>query len=109
MVGCFQDTKSRILKGAFKKIVQNDVNACVSFCLKKGFNIAGLENGQQCHCAKELPKLKPIDDSKCSKKCPGDPKMTCGGKMALNIYKASYSKSKLGSIQKKTTSEFQVF
>ena len=93
--GCFKDyLKKRVLKSAFVKLAKNSVSRCINYCVEKSYNYAGMENGNECYCAKKIPKnLKVLPEAKCSSICPGNTSQKCGGKLALNIYFAKINKS----------------
>ncbi|KAK6839751.1 transmembrane receptor [Apiospora arundinis] len=51
------------------------------------FMYVGLKNGSECFCAVELsPEADKLSGDNCTAACPGDPRLSCGGKDALAIY-----------------------
>ena len=54
------------------------------------FFCAGVENGNECFCWKnsnEYKRLGKLDDTECDTPCEGDPAFTCGGNIALEVFK----------------------
>ncbi|TRX91418.1 hypothetical protein FHL15_007642 [Xylaria flabelliformis] len=54
--------------------------------LRKGFVMAGTENGNSCLCGNFLNGTQKMDDSVCSMPCVGDATQMCGGLNALSCY-----------------------
>ena len=52
--------------------------------LLQGFQYAGLQNSQECHCSDEYDRHGEVDN--CTNLCPGNSSETCGGASAIQIY-----------------------
>ncbi|KAJ7293964.1 hypothetical protein C8J57DRAFT_1270464 [Mycena rebaudengoi] len=87
---CVVDTSSRILQGYAVTSSSNTPSACQSTCASKGFSMAGVENGNECHCANSFYGGTPTvaSTSDCSVACSGDSSSKCGGGWRLQIYTA---------------------
>lgn len=88
-MGCFRDAfNARILSGASstdKK--KNCPDNCISACLGSGFPFAGVQFGVECFCGNSAPPPPTkLQDTACSKPCPGDPNLTCGGYLSMDVY-----------------------
>lgn len=87
-VGCFKDSRSRVLAGEKLADLGGKVSTtkCVEYCASKGFSIAGTEYGGECFCGNSLNTAEELDASKCSMTCEGDAEQKCGGDWALTLY-----------------------
>jgi len=92
-VGCYQDNALRILKTLKTVEVQLTPAVCVEKCRVNGFELAGLEYGNQCYCgpstALNLYAASKVDESRCQINCWGDNNQKCGGDWAIAIYQIS--------------------
>jgi WSC domain len=98
--GCFSDDlNNRALTGVtFANIGNHEVTntKCINYCGAKGFSIAGTEFGGQCFCGNELSSTSSkLDESSCNMPCEGDGTQTCGGDLALSVFKAGGMKKRL--------------
>jgi len=89
-MGCFQDDmKSRIFSGFVTEMSdRNSPSACINYCLRIGFSLAGLQYGYECWCGKALSDngLR-ISQLQCNMSCPShDTQSTCGGYLAMSVY-----------------------
>ncbi|XP_075237841.1 uncharacterized protein LOC142334050 isoform X2 [Lycorma delicatula] len=97
-VGCFIDDnpENRFLNGHhedFHNVLTP--HFCVGLCYRLGFLYAGLQYNIQCFCGDRHPFSEVmVDDSQCSKTCPGDKSKKCGGDWRLSIYSTSISGKK---------------
>ncbi len=83
-VGCKLDNSTRALSGTLYGDSAMTVAECARRC--GGTQLMGLENGNQCFCSSRLTFDVSIDASRCSAKCSGDARMTCGGSYALAVW-----------------------
>ncbi|OBZ75765.1 putative fungistatic metabolite [Grifola frondosa] len=82
---------SRIIKGDVTTVYSdNTVDDCITRCDAAGFNYAGVEYGDECHCGTgyATSSIQAAPDSDCNMSCPGDPEYTCGGSWRIQIYKS---------------------
>lgn len=98
-LGCYSDNLSaRVLNGVeFADLGEGKVTstACISYCKKAGFSMAGTEYAGECFCGTDLGASSKIAANKCNMKCDGDASQVCGGSLALSVYgKASETSSK---------------
>jgi hypothetical protein len=95
--GCFSDklgSGNRVLSGiTFANVGHHQVTntKCVAYCEKRGFSMAGTEYGGQCFCGNALVGSTELADDKCDMPCEGDDEQTCGGHLALTVYKKDAS------------------
>jgi len=113
-VGCFKDTISnRLLKGRLKQMKDdNTPEKCIKYCQQTGLAYAGLEYGVECFCGNEVPVQSSIPDKMCDMPCPGNRNSTCGGYLALDLYRTGLQTlvpSKLGSSEASTSRVKVVF
>jgi len=97
--GCFSDTKSgtRVLSGVtFANVGEHAVSntKCTAYCGAAGYSLAGTEYGGQCFCGNELVGSAALNESRCEMPCEGDAKETCGGSLALSVYKVAAKKER---------------
>jgi hypothetical protein len=98
--GCFSDNLgNRVLTGiTFANIGNHEVTntKCINYCGAKGFSMAGTEFGGQCFCGNELSSMSSkLDETSCNMPCEGDRTQTCGGGLALCVFKAGGMKKRL--------------
>ena len=92
------------------------VEACVGYCITKGYDVAGVEYGGVCYCDSKLSSAaKQLSDGQCNMPCTGNGREFCGAYSALNIYQkdsssvgqdgtpASINKDNTATIQANTT------
>lgn len=88
-LGCFKDNKTlRVLSGYYHVFKgNNSPERCAFMCLQSGYPYAGTEYSVECFCGMEEPsQLKRLPDSSCNMKCSGNPKHSCGGYLAINVF-----------------------
>lgn len=66
--------------------------ACVAYCAKNGFNIAGTEFGSQCFCDNVLTNSQVAPASVCDVPCQGNSSEVCGGAAALSVFATTGTK-----------------
>jgi hypothetical protein len=66
--------------------------ACVAYCAKNGFNIAGTEFGSQCFCDNALTNSQVAPASVCNMPCQGNSSEVCGGAGALSVFATTGTK-----------------
>ena len=89
--GCYvEGTTGRALTNAsITSTTGMTAESCVSYCSKKGYPLAGLENGDECYCGDKLRnggKLANDAPSRCNMRCSGNKYEYCGGLSRLNVY-----------------------
>lgn len=89
-LGCFQDDmKSRIFSGFVTEMSEkNSPSACINYCLRIGFSLAGLQYGYECWCGKALNDngLR-VSELQCNMSCSShETRSTCGGYLAMSVY-----------------------
>ncbi|KDR71472.1 hypothetical protein GALMADRAFT_229455 [Galerina marginata CBS 339.88] len=93
--GCFSDvvgSNPRTLVERFTIQAGVTIESCTSQCAAAGFNISGLEFGQECWCGNSfaLPASNiavPLSD--CSRACEADTTELCGAGNRLSVYPGS--------------------
>ncbi|KLT44598.1 hypothetical protein CC85DRAFT_242261 [Cutaneotrichosporon oleaginosum] len=84
--GCVQDSAAaRVLDTLAYQGALNSPAHCTKLCGDNMYSFAGVENGQQCYCAREM-KSTPASASDCTSPCPGDAGETCGGATSLHLF-----------------------
>ncbi|KAF1961350.1 WSC-domain-containing protein, partial [Byssothecium circinans] len=85
--GCYDDSvQTRALNTAYSSSQSMTVEACVTFCNVRGYNVAGLEYFYECYCGISTNALQEKDPSECNTPCNGDSDQTCGGPNHLSVY-----------------------
>ena len=95
-VGCFVDSKNRLLNGlgkdhkhdfhhSYVKSKGMTPESCCQFCSGFEYKYCGVESGNQCFCGANLPASMNATTT-CNTTCPKDPSNTCGGTWALQMY-----------------------
>ncbi|KAI0737733.1 WSC domain-containing protein [Daedaleopsis nitida] len=88
---CAEDYGSRVIANdvTTQYKTDNTPNSCIERCDAAGYTYAGVEFSNECHCGsglKSTPVAKPA--SECNMPCTGDPNLTCGGSLRIQIYKS---------------------
>lgn len=63
---------------------------CLVVCSYGGYNLAGVEYGDECWCGNTLQADLDFNGT-CDMACAGDPSDTCGGRLSLDLYMAPSS------------------
>ncbi|KXT05146.1 hypothetical protein AC579_6359 [Pseudocercospora musae] len=93
-VGCFNDTE-RAVRALNAVSISNysvmSVEWCQSWCQGKGYRLAGVEYGQECHCDNAMNPSAIADPSRCTWNCgstmiSGGNQEICGGYSYISIY-----------------------
>ena len=91
-MGCAVDNPSRVLANSIVTATpNNDPYGCVSSCISKGYQYAGIEYGNECYCGTGYaggvaPQAANV--SECNMLCPGTYTWYCGGSWRMQIFKA---------------------
>ncbi|XP_046624533.1 xylosyltransferase oxt [Neodiprion virginianus] len=88
-LGCFKDDKTlQVLSGYYAVYKgENSPDYCAKMCLQSGYPYSGVEYSIECFCGMEEPsQVRRLPDSSCNMKCPGNPKLSCGGYLTINIF-----------------------
>lgn len=85
--GCYTDSGSRSLSLFAYSNINSTVEMCSAACTASGFQIAGMEYGQECWCGSELASnAMNVTDSDCNMPCPGNSTEICGSGNRLSVY-----------------------
>lgn len=96
-MGCFDDTRNRILDAALKRDNALTIESCGSYCNggispTRIYPYMGVEVGVQCFCGSNFNKtLQPVSDTACNQKCAGNPSQLCGAEAFIGVYTATIS------------------
>ncbi|KAI0295880.1 WSC-domain-containing protein [Multifurca ochricompacta] len=87
---CAVDVPSRVLANVVtNQYTDNTPATCIQRCDAATFAFAGVEFSDECHCGTGLvgtPASAPVSD--CNMACTGDPTLSCGGSLRIQIYKS---------------------
>ncbi|KAG8167016.1 hypothetical protein KVR01_002705 [Diaporthe batatas] len=88
--GCYADDPNRVLSKAETLDVRRGMTneACIGFCQRQGFTLAGTEDGEQCFCGHVLIGSALLRPTHCDTPCTGDlsNSTVCGGPWALSVW-----------------------
>lgn len=88
--GCYADDSTRVLSKAETLNVRRGMTneACIEFCQRQGFTLAGTEDGAQCFCGDVLIGSASLPPGHCNSPCTGDlsNSTVCGGPWALSVW-----------------------
>jgi hypothetical protein len=76
--GCVQDTNGKRVLALQSTSATMTIATCLSNCEKLGSVYAGVENGNECFCGKQLNGGVSLDESKCNVLCKGGNTSGCG-------------------------------
>jgi hypothetical protein len=67
---------------------QTTIESCVAKCVALGFDVAGVEYGDQCFCDNYLRNDAALatSDSQCAMSCPGNTAEKCGDGNRMSVY-----------------------
>lgn len=87
--GCYNDTVGvRTLNNAQYGLGDMTIEKCTTACLSQGYNIAGVEYGNECFCDNSFQNYGAlVTDGRCNMPCKGNANQTCGGPNGLSILK----------------------
>ncbi|GJE88427.1 WSC-domain-containing protein [Phanerochaete sordida] len=90
---CSQDDGSRLLlSDVIADLPNNTPNNCIQHCTDNGYDYAGVENGNECHCGSGFVSGATTDATygltaaSCATPCAGDASQTCGGAWLIQLY-----------------------
>merc|ERR1712232_1112262 len=88
-LGCWVDQDCKMFRFAVRP--DNSVETCLELCTAAGWDLFGMEDGQDCRCGFEnfnvSDNCKQAPRTQCSKPCPGNASQTCGQSDRLQAYK----------------------
>ncbi|TVY89537.1 WSC domain-containing protein, partial [Lachnellula willkommii] len=90
-LGCYSEgTSGRSLAWPQSQISASamTVELCLAACKQGGYDMAGVEYGQECYCGVVLGNGT-VPTSGCNMPCSGNTAETCGGSSVLNLFVAS--------------------
>ncbi|CAM9098334.1 unnamed protein product [Scytosiphon promiscuus] len=88
-LGCYADHRfERAL--SWKLTTSNDMTYqwCMDFCSGFDSKYFGLQWGRECFCGASDENYDRYGTATCDMPCAGDPSLTCGGSLALNVFLA---------------------
>lgn len=89
-LGCYTDANDRTLSGDNESTDNLSIESCASFCSEGGYQIFGVENGDECWCSNTISSTATLQDSSnCNSACNGSPQEICGGGWAINLYSST--------------------
>jgi len=86
--GCIQEVVNRALPSARKDDPNMTLDMCTSYCFGLGYQMAGIEYGQECYCSTNLANgaSTSLVSGQCYMKCPGNANQICGGPNAIVLF-----------------------
>ncbi|XP_060580598.1 uncharacterized protein LOC132737346 [Ruditapes philippinarum] len=85
-LGCYVDSKSRILNEKSTNNNQMTTASCIAFCKGHGLKYALTQYSKQCFCGNSLTNVQKAPDSECSYACEGEKSEKCGGFWRGSLY-----------------------
>ncbi|KAJ3558448.1 hypothetical protein NM688_g925 [Phlebia brevispora] len=83
---CAIDDPSRVLNNDVTTLLSDNSPAnCIMQCIGGGYQYAGVEYGDECHCGTGFSAAS-ADPSECNLPCAGNGGYTCGGSWRIEIY-----------------------
>ncbi|CAO1630648.1 unnamed protein product [Parajaminaea phylloscopi] len=94
-LGCYADNTNNRLLPVWSSGNDNDNSneKCVASCKFLGYDLAGTEYRQECHCGYSSKVNLGPKQSGCSATCTGNPQELCGGNSRLTVYKINNAPS----------------
>ncbi|KAF3223672.1 hypothetical protein TWF679_000110 [Orbilia oligospora] len=84
---CWTEITGRALRGYIYTDNTGMTSAqCVTTCKSKGYALAGLENGKECHCSNANLATVVAFDADCNMNCVGNVTEYCGGSSRVQVY-----------------------
>ncbi|XP_045196784.2 uncharacterized protein LOC123551724 [Mercenaria mercenaria] len=83
-IGCFKDSRNRVLNEKKTDFDPNSGKRCKQFCREHGYRYAGTESEEQCFCGNKIRYKRPAYN--CDYECEGNPSELCGGAWRISIY-----------------------
>ena len=84
---CGVDEANRVIENDNTSILPNNTPAtCIEHCIALGFDYAGVEYGDECHCGTGYIGGAQAPTTDCNIPCPGNPSLTCGGSWRIQLY-----------------------
>ncbi|KZO96175.1 glycoside hydrolase family 71 protein [Calocera viscosa TUFC12733] len=105
-LGCRVDVSARALSGYAMQSSSMTVEVCQNYCSGNGFQLAGLENGDECWCGNSFSNNGggQAASTDCSTACAGNSAEICGGGWRLSVYTLSTAASVTSVASSTTTS-----
>ncbi|KAL8931127.1 MAG: hypothetical protein Q9208_000231 [Pyrenodesmia sp. 3 TL-2023] len=91
-LGCANETTPRALSSAsYTSPTNMTLASCLTFCASptNNYALAGLENGNECHCGNGLQNYASPTHTGCTKPCSGNKTQICGGASRLSVWNAT--------------------
>lgn len=87
-IGCYKDDLTKPLGNDTQKAIVKNLTPelCFQRCSRMGYAFSGLQDGDECHCGRDVIDGNRIRESECDKKCEGNLSEMCGGNKATSIY-----------------------
>ncbi|KFY35671.1 hypothetical protein V494_05711 [Pseudogymnoascus sp. VKM F-4513 (FW-928)] len=91
-LGCYyQDSQLQLLEENLSPAGGDTaltIPKCQNTCYLRSYNIAGVQEGNQCWCSTYAAGLWTLNQTDCNIPCTGDKNTFCGGKEVFNVFKA---------------------
>ncbi|XP_060580599.1 uncharacterized protein LOC132737347 [Ruditapes philippinarum] len=85
-LGCYVDSRTRILNEQSTKNKQMTTASCIAFCKSHNLKYALTQFSNQCYCGNSLTTEQKVADSECSRDCKGATSEKCGGVWRGSLY-----------------------
>jgi len=85
--GCWTDVGRTINDAGYADAVAMTIESCISYCVGKGLQWAGVEYAQECYCgATPNPTAAQVGEAECNVACKGNATEPCGAGGRLNMF-----------------------
>ncbi|WVQ80219.1 hypothetical protein IAT38_002324 [Cryptococcus sp. DSM 104549] len=84
--GCVQEVSGRLLASVQTSGSAMTIESCTATCLSYGFQVAGVEYGNECYCGTTDDLDGALVSGQCYMPCAGDSTEICGGPNAINVF-----------------------
>ncbi|CAG9991111.1 unnamed protein product [Clonostachys byssicola] len=91
--GCYDDNNSELPTLEYRVSPDGGdtdltISKCEDSCYRRGFEYAGVREGNQCWCSSFVGGESTKNQADCNIPCSGDSNTICGGKQLLNVFEA---------------------
>lgn len=77
-----------------------------SSCSRAGYSIFGVQFATQCYCGNILGTRTMTTPPLCTRPCPGNPNVNCGGYYAMKVYSATIASNTVAGARTSTVDTF---
>ncbi|ESN96316.1 hypothetical protein HELRODRAFT_189192 [Helobdella robusta] len=92
-LGCFIDG-SLDLSADYESIPSRTIETCITYCLSRNYDYAGLQRGDTCKCGNSYGAYGKDSDSACNTNCAGNTNEECGDSLKHYLVCSKLSTSK---------------